>query len=158
MTWRARKTKRNTKLPRTKGGLGHKCFVKACNQAKVDSCQEASVNENFVFDGIVDQADNILPATLLSKTQKQNKQSTERNRAECCSNIQNIHYNKRPRSLTLKSPQVHLFSTYLLPLTSVLPRSNSMFFSIRPPSSPCLRFFSNPLLPREILETKHSAT
>src|SRR5271154_4327920 len=41
MTWRARKTKRNTKLPRTKGGLGHKCFVKACNQAKVESYQEA---------------------------------------------------------------------------------------------------------------------
>ena len=36
--------------------------------------------------GIIDQADKILAATLISKTQKQNKQSTERNRAECCSN------------------------------------------------------------------------
>ena len=36
--------------------------------------------------GIVDQADKILAATLvISETQKQNKQSTGRNRAECCS-------------------------------------------------------------------------
>ena len=41
----------------------------------------------FRSNGIVDQGDKILAATLvISKTQKQNKQSPERNRTECCSN------------------------------------------------------------------------